>query len=1378
MSGNADISVLNKASAIIKSSSSIEGLSAGEYTIQVLPISGDIKYTLNLAELNSPKKADADILTGTKLETASPLAATILPVVSTSEKPTATKDAITGTLVQEKAVTADKIAATDKPATTLPATTTDKPVTTTSTTTEKPATILPATTTSTTTEKPVTATPTTTDKPATTTSTISAVSTTSTTTEKPVTTTSTTTEKPATTTSTTSAVSTTSTTTDKPVTTTSQTITTTTTDKPATTLPVTESAVSTTSTTTDKLVTTTSQTTTDKPATTPPATASAVSTTSTTTDKLVTTTSQTTTLPATTTAAATTAVTKDPITGDTVATQETKTGTPLTADKPVVASLDASKPAEKPNTATSNAEETKKETTTALPATETKKEPEPTTDKKLTSPFTSGIFTTDQTGRISVDYTFDGGFFQGELAIFILEGLEKFEPGSEAFIKEVAGRSLSNSVKGHVVINDATEGARFSGFLGESNVNEGVYLGVKSFAVTAGGKYGVMLVPSGSVKSVFDNPNVGGTQRPLFSMAMANPVQGFNFGQIADITGEGNTFVMEDMRLDAGSDKDYNDIIFQVRGATAKAALLDTVINPDKEWRKTDLGKALIAYAKPYITPEPKLKVDAEVSDLLDDLEKEILKTVTSDKETPKSPSLTPTTGKDADNSKEPVRVSIPPAKTDDKPKDSASNGGDLTKVETSDKVDTKPINALTTGKNTAADSTEKLPVEKTPVPPVATEVKDKVTEAPATETLPVKSATEKEVIATTPTEKVETKPEVLPTESKVKGESKPVVVTEVKDKVTEVAVTGTSPVKSVTDKEVVATIPTQKVETKSEVLPVGTPAKEESKPAVVTEVEKTETPKVAVVKNPVDSTKESQPTATVESQETTEVKPSLPVKQTDLDSMPLTTTNKSEESQTKEIVSDTPAVSEVVIPKESLPILPIVDESTEDDYTTPENPQPSIDVFPTGSEVDYSISANLIARLESMKQSLTNLGSADDPGGNSSNEALIARLESVTQKLMTFNESTPVSDNTVLLIDRLEETVYRLTIPPIEQPLESIDAAQFDFPVGNQPIIGVIDTGFAGNNPDIDYSRITWGQDRVDGDADPRLEPGKGNEHGTHVLGIIAATQNNGVGIDGVNEKAPVWAGRAIGSGKWADSLVEYVDFVKTSGKKNGVINLSMDLTQVNADGTTTTRYELTPEERSAIEYARQNGVLMVVAAGNDGGVMSALGQASQEFDNIITVGAAERINDEIALSKGYDRTNYSSYGQGLDILASGGTVQNPQLSTVGDGVGFMAGTSAATAKVTGAASQVWAANPTLSFRQVIEILKQTATDLKTTDWDSETGGGLLNLESAVALALATIPQEYDVSATLVPETWSGEGKVTPTERASQTIESFRLRV
>ncbi|MEG3925959.1 PA14 domain-containing protein [Microcoleus sp. T3_D1] len=1491
LSGNADVFLLNSSGAPLYSSTnagteaeriSADSLVAGDYSLKVKAsqISGDMTYTLNLAPTSTQKSSDADTLIGAQSD--SPLPSNS---AETSEKPTANIDVITGTPVDEKTVTAETTS-----------TTTDKPVTTDSETTltSEP-------------EPPVATTE-------------SAAEITSTTTENSVTTDSETTltSEPEPPVATTESATETSTTPDKPVTTDSETNLTSEPEKPVAT---TESATE-TSTTPDKPVTTDSETTLtsepEKPVATSESASEKLPSEETTsppdkppTDSAISTAEKPSETVATNNLNSTTATKTDAVAGETVATQEQKTGETLVAISP-----DSSKPRDETNTDTSNGEETKKEnSTTTVATTETKKEPEPTTDKKLISPFTSGVFTTDETGRISVDYTFDGGRFQGELAIFSLDDLDKFEPGSEAFIKEVAARSLSNSVKGHVVINDATEGARFSGFLGENNANEGVYLGVKSFAVTPGGKYGVMLVPNGSVKFVYDNPTVGGDQRPLFSMAMANPVEGFHFGQIADVTGEGNTFVMEDMRLDSGTDRDYNDLIFQVRGATATTALVDSVINPDKEWRKTDLGKALIAYAKPYITPEPKPNVDAELSDLLDDLETEILNPSTSDIETPQTPAPATTTDEDttdatqvettdkvdakpttpavtteeevkdtANNSGDSTQVettdkvdakpTTPAVTTEEEVKDTANNSGDSTQVETTDTIDTKPTtpsvtteeevkdtannfgdstkvettdqvdkkpttpavtteeevkdtannsgdytqleitdkvdtkptagatNTPTSGKDTVADSTGKLPVEKTPLPVAITEVKDKVTEAAATPTLPAKFNGETEVAATTPTEKVETNSEVLPAESQAKVETNSEVLP------------AESQAKVETNPKVLPAESLTKVETKSEVLPAETKAKEESNPALLTDVHTTEPIKVVVAANPIESVKEilptravesketaedkqpslpltetekaeistvtlaessvystvkeSQPTATVESQETAEVKPSLPLQETDWEILELTTANKSEESQTKEIIAETPAVSDVVIPKESLPSWPIVDESTEDDSATVENPQPSIDVFPTGSEVDYSISANLIARLESMKQSLTNLGSADEPGGNSSNETLIARLESVTQKLMIFNESTTVSDKIVALVDRLEETVDRLTIPPIQPPLPSIETAQFDFSAADQPIIGVIDTGFAGNNPDIDYSRITWGQDRVDGDADSRLEPGKGNEHGTHVLGIIAATQNNGVGIDGINEKAPIWAGRAIGSGKWADSLVEYVDFVKASGTKNAVINLSMDLTQVNPDGTTTTRYEFTPEERSAIEYARQNGVLMVVAAGNDGGVMSVLGQASQEFDNIITVGAADRVNDEIALSKAYDSTNYSSYGQGLDILAPGGTVQHPELSTVGDGVGTMAGTSVATAKVTGAVSQVWAANPSLSYRQVIQIIKDTATDLKTPNWDGETGAGVVNLEAAVALALATIPQEYDVSAMLVPETWSGEGKVTPSERAA----------
>lgn len=274
------------------------------------------------------------------------------------------------------------------------------------------------------------------------------------------------------------------------------------------------------------------------------------------------------------------------------------------------------------------------------------------------------------------------------------------------------------------------------------------------------------------------------------------------------------------------------------------------------------------------------------------------------------------------------------------------------------------------------------------------------------------------------------------------------------------------------------------------------------------------------------------------------------------------------------------------------------------------------------------------------------------------------------------------------------------------------------EFSRSDQPLVGVIDTGFSANNPDIDYSRMILGRDRIDGDDDPLLAGGVDAEHGTHVLDIIAATPNNSIGIDGINDDALLWVGRAVGSGKWAESLVEFIETAKAYGQPNAVVNLSFDLIQTNPDGSVTTRNELTPQEQVALEYAHQNGVLIVVAAGNEGGVMSALGQASQEFDNIITVGAAD----------GLDRANYSSYGNGLTLLAE-------------EEMGNLAGTSVAAAKVTGAASEVWAANPQLDYRQVIEILKDTATDLQAPGWDDETGVGLLNQEVAIGMAAETTP-------------------------------------
>ena len=663
----------------------------------------------------------------------------------------------------------------------------------------------------------------------------------------------------------------------------------------------------------------------------------------------------------------------------------------------------------------------------------------------------SGYFTVGETGEVGVDFINDGGGYKGELAIFSLDGMDKFTPGSVDFIKEAANRSQSNSNLGYIAISDPNEAAKFNVGLANAD-NDGEYKGIKTFAMKPGDTFGVMLVPNGKVQEVFDNPNIGGAKRPLFSLVTANPNEAFHVGQIADINGTGSAFAIEDLRVDTGTDKDYNDVIFRLTGATGKAVNLDEVIDPAKDWRDSNLGKDLIDYVKAESPVNPPPVIDPG---------------------TPVNPPV------------------IDPG---------------------------TPVN-----------------------PPVID---------PGTPVTP---------------------PVIDP---------------------------GT---------------------------PVNPPVIDPGTPV---------TPPV--------------------------IDPGTPVTPPVID-------------------PGTPVTPPVVDPGTPVNPPPVVDPGT------PVNPPPVV-----------------------------------DPG-------------------------TPVTPPPVI------DPGTPVTPPPVVDPRTQIDP--------NQPLIGVIDTGFSGNNPDLDYRRFKLGSDRISNDGNPFLSPGEGNEHGTHILGLIAATQGNGIGIEGINDKAPIWLGRAVGGGNWADSLSEFVGTAKYSGYKNAVVNLSLDLTQVNPDGTVTTRYELTPKEREAIEFARQNHVLIVTAAGNDGGVMSVLGQASQEFDNIITVGASNE----------FDRANYSSYGAGLDIVTEGGTIDQPVTSTVGSSVGKMAGTSVAAAKATGVASLVWAANPNLNFKQVISILESTTTDLKTLGWDGETGFGLLNSAAAVELAKKTAGENYTPEAWVAPLIWDGEGKVTPTERAAQ---------
>jgi subtilisin family serine protease len=212
------------------------------------------------------------------------------------------------------------------------------------------------------------------------------------------------------------------------------------------------------------------------------------------------------------------------------------------------------------------------------------------TEKMNSIPFESGFFTVEETGEVTFDFIFDGGKYKFELAMFSLEGMEDYIDTPEDFIQEASSRALSNSEKGRIVIRDRLTGARFSGHLGETrDWNSGEYGGVHTFDMRPGDRLGLMLVANGTVEQV-----LSGQKTPLFSLDTANPDNNrFHFGQMAEVMEEEGIFAMEDLHPGhSWFDADYNDLIFQVKGAIGNATPLDEVILTN-DWRGESLWETI-----------------------------------------------------------------------------------------------------------------------------------------------------------------------------------------------------------------------------------------------------------------------------------------------------------------------------------------------------------------------------------------------------------------------------------------------------------------------------------------------------------------------------------------------------------------------------------------------------------------------------------------------------------------------------------------------------------------------------------------------------------------------------------------------------------------
>ena len=280
-----------------------------------------------------------------------------------------------------------------------------------------------------------------------------------------------------------------------------------------------------------------------------------------------------------------------------------------------------------------------------------------------------------------------------------------------------------------------------------------------------------------------------------------------------------------------------------------------------------------------------------------------------------------------------------------------------------------------------------------------------------------------------------------------------------------------------------------------------------------------------------------------------------------------------------------------------------------------------------------------------------------------------------------------------------------------------------WDDSTGSGIVVAVIDTGVRQDLSDLSGTSFTSGYDFVNDDNNPTDDEG----HGSHVCGTIAQTTNNSAGCVGVAFNAtimPVKVLNASGSGSYTD-IADGIIWATDQGAD--VINLSL-----GGESNLATL-------QNAVNYAWNNGVVVVCAAGNDG-VSTPFYPAA--YINSISVSAVNYL-DQLA--------DYSNYGSTIDICAPGGdgddnngdgymdgVLQQTFDSSSGDpGYYFYTGTSMASPHVAGVAALVKAADPTLTNAEIRSILEDTAEDLGSTGWDQYFGNGIVDAYAAVQEAL-----------------------------------------
>ncbi len=236
------------------------------------------------------------------------------------------------------------------------------------------------------------------------------------------------------------------------------------------------------------------------------------------------------------------------------------------------------------------------------------------------------------------------------------------------------------------------------------------------------------------------------------------------------------------------------------------------------------------------------------------------------------------------------------------------------------------------------------------------------------------------------------------------------------------------------------------------------------------------------------------------------------------------------------------------------------------------------------------------------------------------------------------------------------------------------------------------------------DAPRFADGGDYLHPDPDPMDEFSGG--HGTEVAGIIAAVQNNGIGISGIAPRVKIMVLRAGTASGYLeeDDVIRAMLYAQQNGAK--ILNMSFGDTQVS------------DLFHDVLHYLSTQGMILVAAAGNDG---SSNVYYPAGFQETVAVGASNK-NDWLA--------GFSNYGDWLDVLAPGVDM----LSTApGNGYNTVNGTSFSAPVVSAIAALILSRHPEFDNEEVRTVLKGSAQRLAMDN--SKVGAGRVDARAALTV-------------------------------------------